>query len=52
MIEVMVALPEVPRNAEGAQSEGRAYVGGHEGAARDSIRPEPRTAGVVGTPTL
>jgi hypothetical protein len=38
----MVAPPEIPRNAEGRKAKGRAYVGGHEGAAKDSIKAGAR----------
>jgi hypothetical protein len=36
----MVAPSEVPRNAEGAQSEGRAREGYPKSAAKDSIKAE------------
>jgi predicted transcriptional regulator len=35
---VMLALHKVPRNAEGAQSEGRAKEGSQRSAAEDSIK--------------
>jgi hypothetical protein len=38
----MVARQTLARNGSRTQSEGRAYVGGHEGAAKDSIE-----AGIV-----
>jgi hypothetical protein len=34
---VMVAPQTLARNGSRTQSEGRAYVGGYEGAAKDSI---------------
>jgi hypothetical protein len=37
---VMFAPPRAPRNAEGAQSEGRAREGYPKSAAKDSIKAE------------